>query len=1372
MHNLKLSLLLLGALGLSSCGLLRPPAASKPTGPVTETTPDITPMGTAPLCSNVAAGGNYPYGSAGPIWRQWIYVSDNGAPLNYSTFTTDLRPAPYFKLTDYTINAAGNKAYPAPLNYQYLYSPTFSIPGKLVGADNTQNVALSNVYLNGSVSYGLIYQATTKDYSLPVISTANTYKLVNPDGSIQSTINPAGQTVNATVDGNQVRLPGGQQAKLEFYLDPTVKTRPEVIQANYKDPATGATKNDWVKVDMPYQEGYLKVTTPSYTVYEPTGAKTYNTATNPLPNFKFMLRGYNNASTTDRRFLSHLGIYYSRPYGIGTDQASLNTWLDGRSDFMLQWNMFNRQVARATLDASQNPVLVAGTSTTPANWNLGTPGYANDKNCISKSIAPENTSTAVTSVVQPLAPVQSIATLNDTQQGLRAEYFDNPDFTSKRVERLSAGINFNWGGWSPAPYIAPETYSVRWSGSITPSFNETYTFYFTGGHGIRLRVNHKIIIDQWDSATPVNALGSITLKGDQKVDLQIEYKHNTGNAQAKLEWESVSQARQVIPTTLLKPLPIVQIPLPEVLHKRVPFTMENISGAATVLSPTQEVSVNATSKGVYVPYSPTSIARVFLLDSSGKVIGQDVVIGKDKQELQFNRYNSGLSAVFMHFFAQYLPYQQRLGYYQFLKGRSDVTTFLSGTYTSNSLNEKSSLWLKEYLEQGSSIQVTKQTIIKDFDLRSMNHLIDYTASTQTFGVWTQAVIAQRFFVFPGDRDDIRFSELNSYNQSIMCEPSENGNSCKNPGEPTATFAGTPPSFLLDTFGYALYAAVANNPDSHIKMRLTDPNPCGVYTVVASGTVGNRGAPWDDAAFKSPLTENVLTALFPMIEFGLVQSGYGGNHNDMLQKINGLVDAFTNDFTKSLLDLANDHDVSDPVAIYNAAVGSLGAVYASIDGFYQLAQASDGSYTRETFALDAIRKHGRLTADAFEASMARVNLLENSFKAIQVLAIFERIATDAVNDHLMNLQIYANDHSANRDPNFKPKSNLLTAKFSTGDPFIFAKIYKDGRYYDENTPATYDMQAESRQSETLVLKNLGCRDLTYSVTPRYLGVPTSAVQFKNPQAMSGIVAPQGEIRLDHDIYCDREFDGLVGLVVKHNDPTEPTDSKTLPIYIKCKGSGTVKAESPKFYGSGKVEWSGTPIGKITIQNVHATLPLRFSVDASSVSWLTVEGAGTRSYLNPGETATVNLIGQCPAPSASVSAPSTHSATLVVRSSDPTEPTSNVFVQLVCSPLVNAASFNAPVKINATSTTPEYWSIEGIYFQFFSGTTFTGNSQRVDIKASTAGDAINTAKIRADQLIQGLTPADENIGWMPCISNPKNYCKLMTWAHWLSWLKTNY
>lgn len=557
MYNNRIWLVLLGAAGLSACGTLQPVPVqqtelSRPEGAL-----EFTQQGTFPLCTSPSAGGNYPYSTTGPYWRQWIYLNDNGTPLNYSTFTTDLLPINAFNLQAYTYTAAGSTTYASPLIYQYLYSPGLTISGKLAST----GAQINEVYVNGTGSYGTTYLGSVKQYELPVFSTANPFKLLDANGNVikdasgNEIINPATQTYAPTINGNRVRLPAGQNnTKFEYYLDPTVKYRPEIIQANYKDPATGAQKNDWVKVDMPYQEGYLKISTSSYIVYEPGGQKTYQTSTNPLPKFKFMMRGFKNAVTTDRRFVNLQGIYYTRPYGIGSDQASLNTWLDGRNEIINNWSVYGQKIASATLDANGDPVINAATVTTKANWNLGTPGYANDRNCISKTFAVENVATQRFSVVQPGGSGSWGTPLNDTQQGLKTTTFDNADFTSKRFDTLSPDINANWGAYSPYSYTSPETYSIRWSGTVKPAYSEDYTFYFTGGHGARLWVNGALLVNNWNVATPSTFSGTLNLKAGVKYDIAVEYKHNQGNATAKLEWSSPSQVRQVVPSTSLNPV--------------------------------------------------------------------------------------------------------------------------------------------------------------------------------------------------------------------------------------------------------------------------------------------------------------------------------------------------------------------------------------------------------------------------------------------------------------------------------------------------------------------------------------------------------------------------------------------------------------------------------------------------------------------------------------------------------------------------------------------------------------------------------------------------------------------------------------------------
>src|ERR1051325_9776735 len=61
--------------------------------------------------------------------------------------------------------------------------------------------------------------------------------------------------------------------------------------------------------------------------------------------------------------------------------------------------------------------------------------------------------------------------------GLTGVYYDNQDFSGTNFIRVDPTINFNWGYGSPMSGIAPDSFSVRWSGQVLAQKSEIYTFY-------------------------------------------------------------------------------------------------------------------------------------------------------------------------------------------------------------------------------------------------------------------------------------------------------------------------------------------------------------------------------------------------------------------------------------------------------------------------------------------------------------------------------------------------------------------------------------------------------------------------------------------------------------------------------------------------------------------------------------------------------------------------------------------------------------------------------------------------------------------------------------------------------------------------------
>jgi hypothetical protein len=137
--------------------------------------------------------------------------------------------------------------------------------------------------------------------------------------------------------------------------------------------------------------------------------------------------------------------------------------------------------------------------------------------------------------------------------GLRGQYYDNTNFTTLRLTRTDATINFNWGTGSPAANIGADTFSVRWMGQVQARFSELYRFYTTSDDGVRLWVNGVQLINNWTNHSATENSGTITLVANQKYDIVMEYYDNTGSAVARLSWSSPSQAKQIIPQIQLYP---------------------------------------------------------------------------------------------------------------------------------------------------------------------------------------------------------------------------------------------------------------------------------------------------------------------------------------------------------------------------------------------------------------------------------------------------------------------------------------------------------------------------------------------------------------------------------------------------------------------------------------------------------------------------------------------------------------------------------------------------------------------------------------------------------------------------------------------------
>jgi hypothetical protein len=113
--------------------------------------------------------------------------------------------------------------------------------------------------------------------------------------------------------------------------------------------------------------------------------------------------------------------------------------------------------------------------------------------------------------------------------GLQGYYYDNIWLQDQVVlQRVDAYINFNWGN-SPITKFGRDFISIRWWGKLKPKSSERYTFYVISDDGLRLFIDHLLLVDTWNSTeVGKERRASIELTAGNYHDIRLEYKEETG----------------------------------------------------------------------------------------------------------------------------------------------------------------------------------------------------------------------------------------------------------------------------------------------------------------------------------------------------------------------------------------------------------------------------------------------------------------------------------------------------------------------------------------------------------------------------------------------------------------------------------------------------------------------------------------------------------------------------------------------------------------------------------------------------------------------------------------------------------------------------
>jgi len=115
-------------------------------------------------------------------------------------------------------------------------------------------------------------------------------------------------------------------------------------------------------------------------------------------------------------------------------------------------------------------------------------------------------------------------------------YFSDQNLGAVYSTRHDPQIDFNWGYGPPILGFKEDSFSVRWSGYIIVTKPGEYEFITDTDDGVRLIIDGKKIIEDWNTHSVVRNTGTASLSPGPHF-LILEYFENNAAAVVKLSWK-------------------------------------------------------------------------------------------------------------------------------------------------------------------------------------------------------------------------------------------------------------------------------------------------------------------------------------------------------------------------------------------------------------------------------------------------------------------------------------------------------------------------------------------------------------------------------------------------------------------------------------------------------------------------------------------------------------------------------------------------------------------------------------------------------------------------------------------------------------------
>lgn len=125
------------------------------------------------------------------------------------------------------------------------------------------------------------------------------------------------------------------------------------------------------------------------------------------------------------------------------------------------------------------------------------------------------------------------------EEGLLAEYFNNPECTGKPVfSQVEKSLARYWHNLSPEAGVVDDNFSVRWSGYIVPPLTGTYEFSLIADDIARFYINGEQLNNNWDKELKNQwTKKKIRLEKGKKYSIKLEFAEFDAYAAVFLHWK-------------------------------------------------------------------------------------------------------------------------------------------------------------------------------------------------------------------------------------------------------------------------------------------------------------------------------------------------------------------------------------------------------------------------------------------------------------------------------------------------------------------------------------------------------------------------------------------------------------------------------------------------------------------------------------------------------------------------------------------------------------------------------------------------------------------------------------------------------------------